>query len=415
MLPNYSHFRLHDRAADAMDDTTNFRWRLVERQIEEKKRSIGILNESIRRITTSIDNHPTDDTVKNQIMTALNDDLRETDRTTKVRILKKLNNLYNGEIFLKKDSDNFTNLSDHTLSEDEKEFLNLGLNYHLQNKYDKLTKETEMEVLYQKLLNLRDKGVIEIDPRLPDQLTSEATKHRTTKYHSSLPKRLQQAAKNLRTNNDIIVRKADKSQSYVIMNKYDYVNRINQILADTSKFKRINRNPTNSLKEKANKLISTLNAAQQDIHLPTIIGDYSPGYIYGTIKTHKENNPIHPIISQVPTPTYQLSKSINKIITPYVPNQYCLTSSSDFIDLLHSSNAEGTIASLDVEALFTNVPIQDTVDIIIKYTYNHPTIRPPKMPQQILKDLLILCTTEAPFVCPEGKMHKQTNGVSMGS
>ena len=79
-----------------------------------------------------------------------------------------------------------------------------------------------MEVLYQKLLNLKDKGVIEIDPRLPDQLTSEATKHRTTKYHSSLPKRLQQAAKNLRTNNDIIVRKADKSQSYVIMNKHNY-------------------------------------------------------------------------------------------------------------------------------------------------------------------------------------------------
>ena len=157
MLPNYSNFRLHDQAANALNDTTNFRWRLVERQIEEKKRSIGILNESIRRITTNIDNHPANEEVKNQVMTALNDDLRETDRITKVRILKKLNNLYNGEIFLKKDSDNFTNLSDHTLSEDEKEFLNLGLNYHLQNKYDKLTKETEMEVLYQKLLNLKDK------------------------------------------------------------------------------------------------------------------------------------------------------------------------------------------------------------------------------------------------------------------
>ena len=415
IMPNYSYFKLHDQAATTLESTIDFRWQLVERQIEEKKKLTQIQNSEVLKITNEIDNHPAEAHTKTQIMTALNFDLNNTEQTTKIRILKKLNKLYNGDILLKENSDSFSNLSDHILTDDEKEFLNLGLNYHLQTKYDKLTKETEIEALYQKLLSLKEKGIIEIDPRLPDQLTSEATKHRTSKYHSTIPNRLRLAAKNLKSNQNIVIKKADKSQSYVIMNKDDYINKIKTILSDTTKFKRIKKDPTNSLKQKANKLISTLNAAQQDIHLPPIKGDYSPGYIYGTVKTHKANNPLRPIISQVPIPTYQLSKSLNAIITPYIPNKFCLSSSSDFIDLLHSNDANGMIASLDVEALFTNVPICDTVDIIIKQVYNHPTIKAPKFPKAILKELLIMCTTEAPFVCPEGNLYIQTNGVSMGS
>ena len=37
------------------------------------------------------------------------------------------------------------------------------------------------------------------------------------------------------------------------------------------------------------------------------------------------------------------------------------------------------------------------------------------MPQSILKDLLLLCTKEAPFVAPNGSMYLQIEGVAMGS
>ena len=68
--------------------------------------------------------------------------------------------------------------------------------------------------------------------------------------------------------------------------------------------------------------------------------------------------------SLCPTPTYKLAKALNKIITPFIPNQYSLQSTNDFIDLIHSSNSQGIIASLDVESLFTNVPIDQTIEII---------------------------------------------------
>ena len=130
---------------------------------------------------------------------------------------------------------------------------------------------------------------------------------------------LKNAAKELKNNEKLVIRKADKSSTYVILNKNYYLDKINEMLNDTSKSKHITKNPTDELKQKANTLISSLNAAQDNIHLQKIIGDYSPGYIYGNVKIHKDGNPLRPIISQVPTPTYHLPKSLNKIITPYMP------------------------------------------------------------------------------------------------
>ena len=69
-------------------------------------------------------------------------------------------------------------------------------------------------------------------------------------------------------------------------------------------------------------------------------------------KTHKPDNPLRPIISQIPTPTYNLTKAINKIISPYVPSEYSLKSSNDFIDLLNTNTNHGIIASLDVVIIY---------------------------------------------------------------
>ena len=44
------------------------------------------------------------------------------------------------------------------------------------------------------------------------------------------------AAKELSTNKDIIIRKADKSNIYVILNYEDYKIKLDNILGDTSKF-----------------------------------------------------------------------------------------------------------------------------------------------------------------------------------
>ena len=164
------------------------------------------------------------------------------------------------------------------------------------------------------------------------------------------------------------------------MNTHDYINKLNNILNDTSKFKQIYKDPTETLKSKINKQIRTLNAVNNNLGIKVIVGDYQPGYIYGTVKIHKQNNPLRPIISQIPTVTYNIAKTINKIISPYIPNNYTLSSTNDFVDLIQLKQSNGLLASLDVESLFTNVPINDTIKIIIEKVYSHETIPPPDMP-----------------------------------
>ena len=425
ILPNYSRIRHHDPAIAKTMTTLKYRRYIIDREITNSKKKKDDLQKEKLECENSIKNFQYNIISKENVMKQLKVILLNSDNVAKSRMMKKLKTLYqghprivndNGNKFMIKDPvDCFTNLSSYELSEDEKEFLNLGLNCHIEPKYNKLHKKVEIEVLYQNLLKLESKQEITIDPKLADQLRCESTKHRYEKRKTLLTPELKAAAKTLRENSQIMIRKADKSSMYVILDKEEYLEKMDFILSDNSKFKRITRNPTEEVQQKANKFIEALNAAQDDLKLPKIIGDFKPGHIYGNVKTHKTGYPLRPIISQIPTPTYNLAKSLNQIISPYMPDEFCLKSSSDFIDLLETSKPEGIIASLDIESLFTNVPIDDTIDMILDETYNHPHLPPPKIPPYILKELLNVCTKEAPFRCPKGNLYVQVEGVAMGS
>ena len=412
LLPDYTRMRYHDPALQSSRDTLNYRKSLVNRELELKE-DIFLSLKSEENHQLQIVNNNNIDCVA--VLSELDVMLSNSETVQKSRTLKKLNDLYNGHILIKEDVNCYLNLSSHELSENEKQFLNLGLNFHLQSRYDKMHKKTELEILYDNLLKLQDKNKINISPGLQEQLAAEGTKHRHGYHHSVLTPQLKDAANQLRSNDDIIIRRADKSSIYVILDKNEYFNKLNNILSDSSKFKMIQKDPTSSLKTKLNKIIEALNSVQGDLKLSKIVGEFAPGYIYGNIKIHKDNNPLRPIISQCPTITYNLAKTINKIISPFMPNTYSIKSSTEFIDILHSTNSTGIIASLDVESLFTNVPIDPTIDIIIQHVYHHPTMTAPKIPPNILRELLSICTKESPFRSPAGGLYLQIEGVAMGS
>ena len=423
LQPKYSRIKHHDPAKRSTEATRRYEKNLVEQENKEKARSMKSLENTKTSLLEEIELYECNVELKKPVSLELSNILRNSENVAKTRIMKKLNNLYHSSnkidseksICFKNSSDCFINLSSHVLSTEEKEFLNLGLNCHIQPNYSRINKQANIEILYQKLLDLKSKNQIDLKPELEERLRSEGTKHRNPRHNSILTRSLKEAAKNLKNNNDIVIRKADKSSVYVIMNKSEYLSKVNDLLKDTSKFKHISSNPTEDLKKNTNEVIDAVNAVIGDIKLPNIVGDYQPGYLYGNVKIHKEGNPLRPIISQIPTPTYNLAKSLNKIISPFIPNQYTIKSTNDFLDILHSNNCNGVIGSLDVESLFTNVPIDETIGIILKHVFNHPTIAPPKIPPKLLQRLLELCTKESPFKSPEGKLYQQIGGVAMGS
>ena len=63
-----------------------------------------------------------------------------------------------------------------------------------------------------------------------------------------------------------------------------------------------------------------------------------------------------------------------------------------------------------VENLFTNLPVNETIDIIINNIHDNPSVRP-----NILRKVLLTCTTEVPFHDHLDNIYVQTDGVSIGS
>ncbi len=69
------------------------------------------------------------------------------------------------------------------------------------------------------------------------------------------------------------------------------------------------------------------------------------------------------------------------------------------------------MTSIDVENLFTNVPVQKTIKMIIENVYKHSLIPPPAIQPKNLEKLLITCTTKVPFYDPSSNIYIQTDNL----
>ena len=112
---------------------------------------------------------------------------------------------------------------------------------------------------------------------------------------------------------------------------------------------------------------------------------------YGLTKVHKSDYPVRPIISTIGTYNYSTAKYLGKILESYFntplssevnvenPNnilwkpqkrsfKYALKDTFDFLNKLGNVKLEegDYIITVDVVSLFTNVPIDETIELIKK-------------------------------------------------
>ena len=76
------------------------------------------------------------------------------------------------------------------------------------------------------------------------------------------------ALKDLSSRKDIIIQKADKGKSAVILNKRDYIKRMTEMLLDIDKFKKLDVKPgkkLNLLLKREEKLVSFLKGIKKSI------------------------------------------------------------------------------------------------------------------------------------------------------
>ena len=146
-----------------------------------------------------------------------------------------------------------------------------------------------------------------------------------------------------------------------------------------------------------------------------------PGQFYGLAKIHKlkvnqgiDDLPLRPIISNIGTATYDLTKYLGKLLSPLSKSSYTVSSTDELVNsskmkVLHDCD----LVSFDVTSLFTNVPLEYAIDVILRKVYEEKLIKT-DIPKKEMKELLLLCTKNVHFEF-NGQTFQQLDGVATGS
>ena len=119
---------------------------------------------------------------------------------------------------------------------------------------------------------------------------------------------------------------------------------------------------------------------------------------YETPKVHKlqqqqqqqqrlEELTMRPIISNIGTATYEIAKYLNKLLTPLSKSDYNILNTEDLMRRLRVKTipAGYKMISFDVKSIFTNVPLDKTIDFILKKVYDEKKIQT-NIPKTVLKE-----------------------------
>ena len=219
--------------------------------------------------------------------------------------------------------------------------------------------------------------------------------------------------------NQVLLIKADKGNTVVIIDKAKYIEGMDAILSDESKFEPVENDTTLDRQAKLqlwlrNNIKNIVSEKEYNDMYPTCA---NLPVLYGLPKIHKDGTPMRPILSMIGSLNYGLAKFVSKLLDPirYAPSQ-CKESFSLASYLSSSSLNQFYFVSFDVASLFTNIPLDETIDIILDKLYPNKDkkLKVNGMTRLIFKRALEWCLKGIIFIF-NGKLYRQTNGVSMGS
>ena len=181
----------------------------------------------------------------------------------------------------------------------------------------------------------------------------------------------------------------------------------------------LTNDPTKTLESKVQRTLRKIKSKFTEQEYKKLYPTGScPGIFYGTTKIHKipVNGNIHylsirPIVSNINTATYNLAKYLTKLLAPLKELEYIIKSTKNFIGKVKSKEVPNgyQMVSFDIKSFFTNVPLDRTIDIVLRRIYDkHEIIR------SEMKELLILCTKNVHFTF-DNVIKVQNDGVAMGS
>ena len=323
------------------------------------------------------------------------------------------------------------NFSSRVLTNHEKSLLAKGLNLSVPPKKLNYADFLQpIETFYSKIVTANEEPMSsqQTDPLNASikNAAFECLKNYNPKLEQNLNKDEYTALKSLINDKDIIIQKSDKGNSVVLLDKSDYITRMNELLSDSTKFKKLDIEPGQDYNYLINQELRISKSLREIKSSGSMIDSLynklnptgsQPSVLYGLSKVHKpaiNNIPkLRPILSAINSPTYNLSQYMNKLLKPFTSNQYTAKDSFTFADDVSKQDTSLYMSSLDVDSLFTNIPLKETVDICCELLFRSQPIVDGLTRDQFEK-LLTIATTES-LILFNDSYYQQIDGVAMGS
>ncbi|XP_078523015.1 uncharacterized protein LOC144792032 [Lissotriton helveticus] len=157
------------------------------------------------------------------------------------------------------------------------------------------------------------------------------------------------------------------------MDSIDYDNRMFKLLNNRSHYQKSNKEEWNTLKEDIRKMLMLAKdddiLCEQEFSFMLNTDPLIPA-LYGLPKIHKDTRdpPMRPIVSCIGSLTEPLSKYVEVFLQPLVQKQKAYikdtTSMIKKIEGLSFNPETQVLVTLDIEALYTNIPQDDTIEIM---------------------------------------------------
>ena len=268
------------------------------------------------------------------------------------------------------------------------------------------------------------------DPRVPDIsfVRSSVIPYLDTERHTTLPDRYYRAISTLARKKDLTVVPADKGGAVCVLRTTKYYALGFDVLSDTNTFLPVEEDDVEgrdvtAMQTAHNQRISAIADRVKDKDMKSVINRLvsPPTPLMPTMQTnlkhHKDPVTARPVISNVSAPQSRSSKWAARHLSPHVGliSDAHIRNTRDFYEKVRRHKADERLLSLDVKSLFTNIPVQEAIDVVREYsTGPNPTIRHLPIEPELFCELLTVVTSFNQFTFG-GRHFRQITGVPMGS
>ena len=238
---------------------------------------------------------------------------------------------------------------------------------------------------------------------------------------SNLSKEEWKAMKDLKKDESIMVLPADKGKCLVVMDRAEYIEKMEAKLSDESTYKKLEEDPTDKVKaELAKKLQEVKDKGELDIKTYYRLQPTKTRIprMYGQPKVHKENYPLREIVDSTGSVAKEMDRYISRIIKQYVgKTSHYVKNSSHFVTTIKDLRVEvdEVLVSYDVTALYPSVPQDEAIEIIRHIMMEDQDFaKKTTMKAESVIELFRICVKTTYFAFNK-KLYQQIDGLAIGA